>query len=144
METKIDLLTEQGLIPIILNALIAKYEVEVEAGIPAEISLLENYLSKELSHIFEIMASQGIVEQMSLHSQTSQYGQMSRSHEFDSTVLKDYMKEQLRGIDDGSFAREWSSEQNAGYPELHRLYKKYRNLEMIEKEQETINKLGLR
>jgi ketol-acid reductoisomerase len=52
METKLDLLNEQFLAPVIFNAMMAKYEVELEDGIPPAAILLEMYLSKEYSHTF--------------------------------------------------------------------------------------------
>lgn len=143
METKIDLLTEQALIPIFFNAIAAKYEIEREEGIPGEVILLEQYLSQEMAHIFEVMGKEGFIGQLPLHSQTSQYGQMSRAASYDREPIKEYMREQLDGIDSGAFAREWTNEQQAGYPMLNRLYKRFNDSEMIQKEQETIEKLGL-
>lgn len=143
METKIDLLTEQALIPIFFNAIAAKYEIEREAGIPGEVSLLEQYLSQEMAHIFEVMGTDGFIGQLPLHSQTSQYGQMSRAEAYDREGMKEYMRERLREIETGAFAREWTTEQQAGYPMLNRLYKEFNETELIQKEQETIEKLGL-
>ncbi len=143
-ETKLDLLTEQGLIPIVANALIAKWEIELEEGAPPEAILMEQYLSREFSYIFEKAAMMGIVEQMPLHSMTSQYGQLSGIDDFDREPLKRFMREKMDGIDDGSFATEWTLQQRAGYPKLKRLYRKYRGHEMIEAEQTTIDEFGLR
>ncbi|MFC6907096.1 ketol-acid reductoisomerase [Halalkalicoccus tibetensis] len=143
METKIDLLTEQALIPLFFNAIAAKYEIEREAGIPGEVILLEQYLSQEMAHIFEVMGTDGFIGQLPLHSQTSQYGQMSRAEAYNREEMKSYMRERLREIETGSFAREWTNEQQAGYPMLNRLYKEFGDTEMIQKEQETIEKLGL-
>jgi ketol-acid reductoisomerase len=143
METKIDLLTEQALIPIFFNAIAAKYEIEREAGIPGEVILLEQYLSQEMAHIFEVMGTDGFIGQLPLHSQTSQYGQMSRAEAYDRENMKKYMRERLREIETGAFAREWTNEQQAGYPMFNRLYKEFNGTELIQKEQETIEKLGL-
>lgn len=152
METKSDLLMEQGLIPLFLNAMIAKYELEVEEGVPPEAALLELYLSKEMGYIFEVMAEQGILGQMPLHSQTSQYGQLSRTDELkegeadevDYDDIKAFMKRQLNNISTGHFAREWSSEQEMGYPAFKRLFDKYEKSDFIQDEQMTMEKLGLK
>jgi ketol-acid reductoisomerase len=151
LETKSDLLMEQGLIPIILNAMIAKYELEIAEGMPPAGALLELYLSRELGYIFEKMAEQGIIGQMPLHSQTSQYGQISRidelqegeAEEVSYNDIKKFMGRQLRNIGNGKFEREWSNEQQMGYPVFHRLFEKYNNSEMIKEEQKTIKELGL-
>ena len=89
------------------------------------------------------MGKEGFIGQLPLHSQTSQYGQMSRAASYDREPIKEYMREQLDGIDSGAFAREWTNEQQAGYPMLNRLYKRFNDSEMIQKAQETIEKLGL-
>ncbi|KXA92202.1 ketol-acid reductoisomerase [candidate division MSBL1 archaeon SCGC-AAA259E19] len=151
MEMKSDLLTEQGLFPIILNALMAKHEIEIEEGFPPELILTEEYLSREIAHIFEEMAKRGVLGQMPLHSRTSQYGQLSRTDQIyegesnlDYEMIRFFMKKQLNNIDTGEFAREWSSEQKHGRSGLKRLYKKYRESKFIEDEQKTMKRLGLK
>lgn len=151
LETKSDLLMEQGLFPLFLNIMMAKYELEVEEGMPPEAALLELYLSREIAYIFEEFAKQGIMSQMPLHSQTSQYGQLSRtdevfegeSNELSYDDIRNFMERQLRNIDNGKFAREWSTEQEMGYPSFDRLFEKYENTEMIREEQKAIEKLEL-
>lgn len=151
METKSDLLTEQGLMPIFFNALLAKHELEVGEGFPPELVLTEEYLSREMAYIFEQMAKKGILGQMPLHSRTSQYGQLSRIDEIregelelDYETIKRFMKKQLNNIDTGRFAREWSTEQEQGRPSLKRLYKKYRKFDFIQDEEKTMRRLGLK
>lgn len=152
METKSDLLSEQGLIPLIFNAFIAKYQIEVEEGLPPEAALLELYLSREMAQTLDEMAKMGILGQLPLHSRTSQYGQLSRTddlvegraEDLNLSEMKEYMKKQLDKIDNGNFAREWTTEQETGYPSLKRLYKKYWNSDFIKDEQKTMEKLGLK
>jgi ketol-acid reductoisomerase len=152
METKMDLLSEQTFGPIIFAAMMAKYELEVAEGIPPAAVLMELYLSGEISHVFGLMAKQGVLAQMDLHSQTSQYGQLSRLDEIIEGLrdevnlegIKKFMKRQLANIDNGKFAREWRSERREGYPVFKRLFKKYRNSSFIKEEQDTIEKLGLK
>lgn len=142
-ETIVDLLSEQAMGPILFNAMRAKYELELEAGIPPEIILTELYLSREAAHVRQKMAELGIVGQLSLHSRTSQYGQLSRGQEFSKEDLKSFMRDQLEGIQDGSFAREWKVEQEAGYPAFERLLKQAWESEFIRDEQRTMERLGL-
>jgi ketol-acid reductoisomerase len=152
METKMDLLSEQTFGPIIFAAMMAKYELEIAEGIPPAAVLMELYLSGEISHVFGLMAKQGVLAQMDLHSQTSQYGQLSRLDEIMEGLrdevnlegIKKFMKRQLANIDSGRFAREWRSERREGYPVFKRLFKKYRNSSFIQEEQETIESLGLK
>jgi len=143
-ETITDLMTEQALFPVFLNALITKYEVELAAGVPPEVILLEQYLSREMSHIFEKAATQGLVEQLGLHSRTSQYGQLRFTEAFDREPLEAFMTDRLNDIRTGRFATEWTNEQDAGYPEFDRLHECYENHRMIRDEQTTMDTFGLR
>jgi ketol-acid reductoisomerase len=143
-ETITDLMTEQALLPVFINALRAKYEAEVEAGVAPETVLMEQYLSQEMSHIWEKAATQGLIEQLSLHSQTSQYGQLRFSQSFDDGPIREFMDERLREIRNGRFATEWTAEQQAGYPQLDRLYDIFREKEQFQIEQETIDRFDLR
>jgi ketol-acid reductoisomerase len=143
METVTDLLTEQALFPIFINAMRAKYEVEVAYGIPPEIVLTELYLSGEMAEIFDEMAIEGFLDQLPFHSTTSQYGQLSRMDAFDPEPLRAFIEEQLRHIDNGGFAREWSAERSLDRPGLKRLYAKYRDSEFFQAERETRKRLDL-
>ncbi len=151
METKTDLLTEQGLMPIFLNALMAKYEIEMEEGLPPEIILTEEYLSREMSYIFDLMAKRGVMGQMPLHSRTSQYGQLSRTEEIlegksdlGYRGIRKFMRKQMDKIDSGDFAREWSTEQQNGRPRLKELYEKFSSSDFIKDEKRTMRRLGLK
>ncbi|PSP86128.1 ketol-acid reductoisomerase [Halobacteriales archaeon QS_1_68_17] len=142
-ETVTDLMTEQALFPVFVNALLTKYEVEVEAGVAPETVLMEQYLSKEMSHIFEKAATMGLVEQLSLHSQTSQYGQLRFAAEFDRGPLREFMQGRLEEIRNGRFATEWTLEQQADYPQYGRLHSQFQDAEMFRKEQETMDRFDL-
>lgn len=144
METITDLMTEQALFPVFVHALMAKYEVERAAGIPPEAIIMEQYLSREMAYIFERAATEGLIEQLSLHSQTSQYGQLTGIESFDGSPIREYMADTLRQIQSGEFATEWTLEQQAGYPTMRRLREKYRTTDMIETEQSTLDRFGLR
>jgi len=143
-ETITDLMSEQVMFPLIINLLQAKFEIEVEAGLAPETVLMEEYLSKEISHIFEKSATMGLIEQLSLHSQTSQYGQLRFADEFDDEPIREFMRNRLNEIQNGKFATEWTAEQQAGYPQYRRLYKQYRNSEMFQIEQSMIDQFDLR
>lgn len=142
-ETITDLLTEQALLPVMMSAMAVKYEIEVAYGIPPEVVMSELYLSGEFAEIFAAMAEKGYLGQLPEHSTTSQYGQLSRFDAFDREPLADFFEQQLRGIDTGAFAREWSVERSLDRPGLKRLYKKYREHPFFEAERETMERLGL-
>jgi ketol-acid reductoisomerase len=114
-ETELDLFAEQGVWPIIMRNLLLSYEVLVEAGFPPEMVALELYGSGEAAEIFRQMARVGVIEQMRLHSQTSQYGTLSRGPRMLPEETRERLRAALREIRSGSFAAEWSAEQEGGY-----------------------------
>lgn len=120
-ETELDLFTEQGVWPIIMRDLLLSYEVLVDAGFPPEMAALELYGSGEAAEIFLQMARIGIIKQMRLHSQTSQYGTLSRAARMLPDDAKQRLRDALAEIHAGRFAEEWSREQQQGYPAFERL-----------------------
>lgn len=147
METMLDLLLEAGPLPIMISTFMAFYEVATEYGIPPEVVLTELYLSRELAVVFEHMAEEGILNQLeSTHSTTSQYAHLSRIDELEAseveTEIRDFLSEQLRLIDNGSFAREWTGgEQSLDHVGLKRLYRRFERKEFFEDEAMTMEAL---
>lgn len=93
----------------------------MEAGFPSEMVALELYGSGEASEVFRQMARRGLFRQMRLHSQTSQYGTLSRAPRMLPEDARARFREALEEIRSGAFAREWSAEQEKGYPEFEGL-----------------------
>lgn len=121
-ETELDLFQEQGLWPLLVRALLTAFEALVQAGFPPEMVALEMYGSGEAAEIFREMARVGFFKQLRLHSQTSQYGTLSRSRQIPfQGELRSFMERALAAIRDGRFVEEWQSEQAAGYPVLREL-----------------------
>jgi ketol-acid reductoisomerase len=120
-ETEMDHFMEQAVWPVIMRLLTLTYELLVEEGFQPEAVLMELYGSGEAAQVFEEMAKVGMFRQMSFHSQTSQYGTLSRG----PRVLPDTFKATLAGIlgeiHAGTFAKEWEAEREAGYPVFKRL-----------------------
>jgi ketol-acid reductoisomerase len=122
-ETEIDLFAEQAVWPIIMRDLLLSYETLVEAGFPPEMVALELYGSGEAAEVFREMARVGIINQTRLHSQTSQYGTLSRGKRMLPDDTRGRLRQALEEIRSGQFAREWADEQRAGYPVFERLRK---------------------
>ncbi len=120
-ETELDLFAEQGVWPIIMRDLVLSFEVLVEAGFPPEMVALELYGSGEAGEIFKQMARVGLINQMRLHSQTSQYGTLSRGPRMLPDDTRQRLRAALEEICSGSFAKEWSAEQQRGYPHFEQL-----------------------
>ena len=114
-ETDVNLFAEQALWPIFHQALLLSYEVMVEHGIPPEVAVLEFYASGETSEVFRQIALLGMFRQAPYHSPTSQYGTLSRAASLPNKAMKKRMRRVVRGIRDGSFAKEWAREQGSNY-----------------------------
>lgn len=148
-ETLSDLLSEQFLAPIVSAAWAVKYEIDVENGIPPEAALMELHLSGEWAEDFQRMADMGMIKQLPLHSQTSQYGQLTRGHEImkrefglNYKLIKAYAQEKADEIKSGKFAREWELERQSGYMVLKKMYEEADDSTMIKEEQKLLRRLG--
>ncbi len=133
-EAVMDLFYEQGVGPLIGRCLLAAYQVLVDAGFPPQAALLELYVSGELAMAFQAMAEKGILEQMKLHSPTSQYGSMSRSARVDMAPYFAHLQLILDEIQSGAFVDEWTKEKEAGYPTLKLLRESAKMLPMHKEE----------
>jgi ketol-acid reductoisomerase len=145
-ETELDLFAEQGVWPIIMRDLLLSYEVLVENGFPPEMVALELYGSGEAAEIFRQMARTGVIDQMRLHSQTSQYGTLSRGPRMLPDAAKESLRAALAEIRSGRFATEWSKEQADGYPNFERLRRDARAHDINQAEQlgrEMLRRAGL-
>lgn len=119
-ETTVDLFAEQvGY----LYAVRRYCEVLVEAGCSPEAAMLEFYASGEGIETAKAYRDIGLWDQITLHSRTSQYGQevtslLSPEEELNERAR---LRAIIAHIQDGSFAREWTAEQEAGFPEFNRV-----------------------
>lgn len=142
-ETEIDLYIEQALWAAITRVMLLSFELLVEEGYSPEVVALELYGSGEASEVMKAMAEIGFYKQISLHSQTSQYGTLSRGPLLVGDEFKEYLKEILEEIRTGRFAREWAVEQTMGYPVFRKL--KERALKHpINKAEEDMKRLTLK
>ncbi|MFW9969523.1 MAG: ketol-acid reductoisomerase [Candidatus Odinarchaeota archaeon] len=106
-EAELDLFNEQAFGPAFGRVLLSSIYTLIDAGYPAEAVLIEMYMSNEMSYIYKKFADIGLVKQLDFHSQTSQYGAMSRGIRFRNLPLRDKMEKILKEIQDGEFTKEW-------------------------------------
>jgi ketol-acid reductoisomerase len=120
-ETELDHFSEQAVWPVITRLLRMAYELLTEHGYQPEAVLMELYASGEPAQVFKEMAEVGLFRQMSFHSHTSQYGTLSRGPQVLPDDFRATLAQALDAIQQGSFAREWEAERQAGYPVFERL-----------------------
>lgn len=141
-ETILDLMTEQGIWPIIYNVFTCAYELYKQKGHPVEASLMELYMSKEPAVMMERAADMGFFKQLPLHSRTSQYGQLTGYNKVNLEPIKSFLTQQYERIKSGDFAKEWAEEQEQGCANLEKLKNESFTCEMSKEEEELHEKLS--
>ena len=121
-EALIDLFVEQAIAPGLRKLWSDAAMVLLEAGLPLEAVLAEFYLSGEIERTYRAMREIGPTKQWKLHSQTSQYGTMSRAARFADVDLATAMRTAIQEIDSGAFAKEWAGVRADGYKKMKELY----------------------
>jgi ketol-acid reductoisomerase len=139
-ETELDHFSEHFVWPAIFRVLVGSFEFLTANGYQPEAVLVELWGSKEAAEVLERMAEVGIFRQMDFHSLTSQFGTLTYMDRALPQTTRDCMVQALAEIKDGSFARRWEAEREAGYPELTRL-KKAALAHRINDLEETVRKL---
>jgi ketol-acid reductoisomerase len=126
-------------------ALRRAYEVLVEAGASPEAALLEFWASGEEMELARVHMTHGLFHQLSLHSATSQYGQEVTARLTDEQ--EEAERKRLRGliarIKDGTFARDWTLEQQAGNPVWNRVRADNLSSTLVQEEQRLLKALGV-
>jgi ketol-acid reductoisomerase len=119
-ETETDLFGEQAVLCGGASALVQTgFEVLTEAGYAPEIAYFE--VLHELKLIVDLMYEGGIARQRYSISDTAEYGDLTRGPRVVTPAVKAEMQKILGEIQDGSFAREWVAEDEAGRPNFTRL-----------------------
>jgi ketol-acid reductoisomerase len=121
-EAMIDLFAEQILWPGIIKLCLLYFEKLTENGCDPEIVTTELYLSGEFVEIAKAMIVYGFFGQLKLHSQTSQYGQLSRADRMAPSELLARIDEVIDEICSGKFHAEWVKEQKDGKPKMRKLW----------------------
>ena len=114
-ETETDLFGEQAVLCGGVSALItAGFETLTEAGYDPEIAYFE--CLHEMKLIVDLMYEGGISRMRYSISDTAEYGDYSRGPRIITAETKAEMRRILGEIRDGTFAREWVAEDEAGRP----------------------------
>jgi len=114
-ETETDLFGEQTVLCGGVSALIkAGFETLVEAGYQPEIAYFE--VCNELKLIVDLIYQGGLSYMRYSISDTAEYGDYTRGPRVIDEMVRDEMQQILAEIQDGSFAKEWILENQAGRP----------------------------
>jgi ketol-acid reductoisomerase len=94
----------------------AGFEVLVEAGYPPEMAYFE--CVHELKLIVDLIYEGGIQKMNAVISNTAEWGEYSVGPKIIDAGVKARMKEALKAVEDGSFAKAWIAEARNGAPNL--------------------------
>ena len=116
-ETETDLFGEQAVLCGGISALVqAGFETLVEAGYQPEAAYFE--CLHELKLIVDLMYEGGLSKMRWSISDTAEYGDYTRGPRVVTPQTKQEMKRILGEIQDGTFAKEWVAEDDAGRPQF--------------------------
>ena len=119
-ETETDLFGEQAVLCGGASELVLKgFETLVGAGYQPEIAYYE--VLHELKLIVDLFYEGGITRMLEFVSETAQYGDYISGPRVVDAATKERMKGILTDIQDGTFARNWIAEYQAGLPNYKRL-----------------------
>ena len=119
-ETETDLFGEQAVLCGGLTELIvAGWETLVEAGYQPEVAYFE--CLHEVKLIVDLIYEGGIARMHEFISDTAAYGDLVTGKRIVTDETRQAMKAVLKDIQDGTFAKNWQAEAEAGYPEFKRM-----------------------
>lgn len=122
-ETQSDLFGEQAVLCGGCAELIkAGFETLVEDGFPPELAYFE--VLHELKLIVDLIQEGGLEHMWSRVSETARYGGRTRGKRVIDSRVKESMKQLLKEVKDGSFAKEWVAEYERGLPLFEELRRK--------------------
>ncbi|MFD1598307.1 ketol-acid reductoisomerase [Halobellus rarus] len=119
-ETETDLFGEQAVLCGGMTALVREgYETLVDAGYSPEMAYFE--CLNELKLIVDLMYEGGLSNMWDSVSDTAEYGGLTRGDRIIDEHARERMEEVLEEVQDGTFAREWIAENQAGRPSYTQL-----------------------
>ncbi len=121
-ETETDLFGEQAVLcGGATELIVAGFETLVEAGYQPEVAYYE--VMHELKLIVDLLHEGGLRKMHKFISDTAAYGDMVSGPRVVDGNSRKQMQAVLRDIQDGTFARNWIAENEAGMPEFKRMMK---------------------
>jgi ketol-acid reductoisomerase len=127
-EVETDLFGEQAVLCGGVTEMVkAGFETLVDAGYSPEMAYFE--CLNELKLIVDLMYEGGLGEMWDSVSDTAEYGGLTRGDMVVDEHARENMEEVLEAVQDGTFAREWINENQAGRPS-------YKQLRQAEKSRE--------
>jgi ketol-acid reductoisomerase len=110
-EAALDLFVEQTVDALLGMAIMTAFEVGRDAGLPAEVLVLEMYMSGEMEIVFRSFREAGFFRSSEDHGPTAVFGGMLRTLEMDREALMASFRTILGDIKSGGFAQRFQTGQ---------------------------------
>ena len=121
-ETETDLFGEQAVLCGGATELVVRgYQTLVDAGYQPEVAYFE--CMHELKLIVDLLHEGGLKKMHQFVSETAKYGDLTRGPRIIDDHVRQNMKQVLKEVQDGTFAKQWIDENKAGQPNYKRLLK---------------------
>jgi len=121
-ETETDLFGEQAVLCGGATELIkCGFETLVEAGYQPEVAYFE--CLHELKLIVDLIYEGGFAKMHEFISETAKYGDLTRGPRVIDGAVKENMRQVLREVQDGTFARQWKAENEANLVNYNKMMK---------------------
>jgi ketol-acid reductoisomerase len=119
-ETETDLFGEQAVLCGGATELIVRgFETLVDAGYQPEVAYFE--CMHEMKLIVDLLHEGGLKKMHQFVSDTAKYGDLTRGPRIIDQHVRDNMKQVLKEVQDGTFAKEWIEENKTGQKNYKRL-----------------------
>jgi ketol-acid reductoisomerase len=119
-ETETDLFGEQAVLCGGLTELIVRgFETLVEAGYQPEVAYFE--CMHEVKLIVDLLHEGGLKKMHDFISETAKYGDLTRGPRIIDAHVKDSMRQVLKEVQDGTFAKQWAAENDAKLENYNRM-----------------------
>jgi ketol-acid reductoisomerase len=119
-ETETDLFGEQAVLCGGATELVVRgYQTLVDAGYQPEVAYFE--CMHELKLIVDLLHEGGLKKMHQFVSETAKYGDLTRGPRIIDEHVRASMRQVLKEVQDGTFAKQWIEENKAGQPEYKRL-----------------------
>jgi ketol-acid reductoisomerase len=121
-ETETDLFGEQAVLCGGATELVVRgFETLVEAGYQPEVAYFE--CMHELKLIVDLLHEGGLKKMHQFVSETAKYGDLTRGPRIIDEHVKQNMRQVLKEVRDGTFAKQWIDENKVGQPNYKQLLK---------------------
>jgi ketol-acid reductoisomerase len=119
-ETETDLFGEQAVLCGGATELVVRgYQTLVDAGYQPEVAYFE--CMHELKLIVDLLHEGGLKKMHQFVSETAKYGDLTRGPRIIDEHVRSNMRQVLKEVQDGTFAKQWIEENKAGQPNYKRL-----------------------